>query len=256
MRIIKRLFLSRYLGKLDVDFNSVDVLPPHSELFCPMINLRRIFDSRLNRTGSAGNWPVGLFRTTPEAVIVEITEIYRRLQRISGCSGPQIIEKLEAYRSELGEGVLPDSLELGPYIKYRLQIEDPQFLELDPRILLADTNYASRFMDEFIIREQRAKPYPPIDWLQSKLTIDGVEKKGAVGPTRVLKQGGTLTLISPPFPRSEDRKWKLIKVLMTDQDEVWHYSRPAVSWTTLAGEWGIALVRHGRPIYHVVTMRS
>jgi hypothetical protein len=43
---------------------------------------------------------------------------------------------------------------------------------------------------------------------------------------------------------------------MTDRDELWAFSSPAEYWKGLAGRAGVALVRDGRPIAHVVTVMN
>ena len=43
---------------------------------------------------------------------------------------------------------------------------------------------------------------------------------------------------------------------MTDGDELWEFSSPAEYWENLAGREGVALVRDGRPIAHVVALMN
>jgi hypothetical protein len=79
-------------------------------------------------------------------------------------------------------------------------------------------------------------PFPPVEWLIRRIDVDEVEKD-----------------IEKWDERYRDYSWRPFKARMTDRDELWEFSSPAEYWERLAGRAGVALVRDGRPIAHVVT---
>ena len=58
----------------------------------------------------------------PEAAIVTIVETYA-LSKKSGASDSDIFDHIEAHRSQIGSGVMPNPLNLESYIQYRIAIE-------------------------------------------------------------------------------------------------------------------------------------
>jgi hypothetical protein len=82
-------------------------------------------------------------------------------------------------------------------------------------------------------------PFPPVEWLIRRIDVDEVEKD-------IEKWDG----------RWRDYSWRPFKAQMTDGDELWEFSSPAEYWENLAGREGVALVRDGRPIAHVVTLMN
>ena len=59
----------------------------------------------------------------PEAAIVTIVETYA-LSKRSGASDLDIFNHIEAHRSQIGSGTMPDPLDLESYIQYRIEIEN------------------------------------------------------------------------------------------------------------------------------------
>ena len=82
-------------------------------------------------------------------------------------------------------------------------------------------------------------PFPPIEWLIRRIDVDEFEKD-------IDKWDG----------RWRDYSWRPFKARMTDRDELWEFDSPAKYWEGLAGREGVALVRDGRPIAHVVTLMN
>jgi hypothetical protein len=81
-----------------------------------------------------------------------------------------------------------------------------------------------------------ADPHPPVEWLIRRIDVDEFEKD-------IDKWDG----------RWRDYSWRPFKARMTDRDELWEFSSPGEYWERLAGRAGVALVRDGRSIAHLVT---
>ena len=77
-------------------------------------------------------------------------------------------------------------------------------------------------------------PFPPTEWLKRRIDVDEIKK----------------------YPQWERTFSSLFKARMTDRDELWEFSSPGQSWKNLCGRAGVALVRDGRPIAHVVTVMN
>lgn len=77
--------------------------------------------------------------------------------------------------------------------------------------------------------------YPPASWLKSRMTTAELEKEY-------------------PWYRNEDAFGPGIR--LQDGDEFWSFSSPEEQWHALAGRGGIALIRDGKCIGHVVTILS
>ena len=74
-------------------------------------------------------------------------------------------------------------------------------------------------------------PFPPIEWLEKRVDIDEIDA-------------------------GNPRDWNHIKMRFTERDELWTFSSPRDYWAGLAGRAGVALIRNGRPIAHVITFMN
>ena len=77
--------------------------------------------------------------------------------------------------------------------------------------------------------------YPPASWLQERMTPAEVEEEF-------------------PWYRKQDAFGR--GVTWRAGDELWRYSSPKEQWMALAGRGGIALIRDGRCVGHVLTILS
>jgi hypothetical protein len=90
------------------------------------------------------------------------------------------------------------------------------------------------------------EPEPPIEWLWERISVDEVER----GEIHRLVWGHPPALLILGVDRNE---WQLMKTLMTEDDELWEFSSPAEMWNMLTGRQGVALVRNGTIVAHMVT---
>lgn len=77
--------------------------------------------------------------------------------------------------------------------------------------------------------------YPPTSWLTTQMTVDEFEK-----------EFGDLKG-DPNFTEFAN---------LQKGDKLWRFMSPKEDWDALAGRGGIALVRHGRVIAHILTIMS
>lgn len=82
-------------------------------------------------------------------------------------------------------------------------------------------------------------------WLQKKITLKEAEtihlvKDDRLGPEPI------------PFGFSND-EWKAMIAKMEDGDELWEFCSSLESWRIMGGREGIALIRNGQVIDHIVT---
>jgi hypothetical protein len=78
--------------------------------------------------------------------------------------------------------------------------------------------------------------YPPSTWLRSRMTVEEFEQE---------------------FPNYMDTPYLVeFMRLLQEGDQLWRFSSPPQQWAALAGRGGVALVRDGRLVAHIVTLLS
>lgn len=77
--------------------------------------------------------------------------------------------------------------------------------------------------------------YPPASWLKERITLDEAEEEF-------------------PWFRNQDVFGR--GIAWREGDEIWRFSSPKEQWMALAGRGGIALIRDGRCVGHVLTSLS
>jgi hypothetical protein len=97
---------------------------------------------------------------------------------------------------------------------------------LDRQLEIADSWVLNEIQ---LIKSKRS--FPPIEWLEKRVDIDEIGA-GSSGD------------------------WNRLKMFLTERDELWTFSSPPDYWAGLAGRAGVALVRNGRPIAHVITVMN
>jgi hypothetical protein len=93
-------------------------------------------------------------------------------------------------------------------------------------------------IDEFppwVFETLEEPQYPPASWLKSRMTTEELEKQY-------------------PWYREDGAFGHGIR--LQEGDELWWFSSPQEQWNALAGRAGIALVRDGKCIGHIVIILS
>ena len=90
-------------------------------------------------------------------------------------------------------------------------------------------------------------------WLQQKITLEQAEAENT--PKVDDESRAKSPELAKPFG-FQNHEWEARKALMQSGYEIWMFSSPAESWQALAGRAGVALVRRGRVIATVVTLRN
>jgi len=87
-----------------------------------------------------------------------------------------------------------------------------------------------------------------IDWLIKKLTVEEAETLNMVSDKRLGPE---------PIPFGFlNHAWRNLKSLITEGDELWEFSSPKKTWEYLAGAEGVALMRKGKEIAHIITREN
>lgn len=207
-----------------------------------LIRRRQRFDPRLKRE-RIGNWPMYRFRNTPEAILFEAVDAYRDLWS-GGAHDWQIWEKLDAWLNADGPP-MPHGAALSDYLKSRLRFIDPGFLNLGDQFLSGHIAICARWLDK--IKPAKGEVWPPREWLTRQLTFAEFESLG-VGPGRSALGAPAVLNLS-----LSQRDVVRLKLRMLAGDQIWAFSSPSHTWRTLSGRAGVALVRNGSSVAHVVT---
>ena len=226
-----------------------------------LVHRRQSVDSRL-ADENVGEWLLWEFLETPEAMILDVvTKWY--LLRIAHVAESDIWKKLQSHRDEeirrhdAREVPLPTPIDLDAYIEYRLGVEDPAYLTLDSRFIKEQINFCRRYAEY----QSEHGWQPPKEWLGEKISVHDFDSGnfGANFPT--LPDEPTLSFagsITQYFLGSEHLQPKLrdLRFLMLPGDEFWAFNSPSEYWQKLRGRAGIALVRNGNPVGHVVLVMN
>ena len=99
---------------------------------------------------------------------------------------------------------------------------------------------------------------PAKEWLKARVSFSDIESGKRLpfeygGLIEITLDGRTerLGMIVP-----NNRDWQRIKLRMLPNDELWTFSSPGKYWQGLSGRMGVALIRNGHPIDHVITMMN
>jgi len=102
----------------------------------------------------------------------------------------------------------------------------------------------------------------PRDMLQRRVTVD--EAIGAVTAATVClkktvaetESARTVQNERPSSPLFANDRWRAFLAQMQEGDELWTFCTPPETWEHVAGFGGIAVVRHGKIVVEIVTLRS
>ena len=227
---------ARLWGRRDVEETGSS-----SAALVDMIALRRRRDPALRGRPPPDQWPMAALWPTPEGIVLEIIELHTLL-RADGMTDQQTIERIETWRRTIAVAHDPPPSELQVYIKFRLQLEAPGYpienAKLFTKVMARAGAYAAA-----ALTKTTAEPWPPVDWLEKRIgLIDldyGTENAGFVN-----EHSGEWS----PYRRAFSR----IALRMRDDDELWTFASPPETWRRLMGRRGVALVRQGKAIEHVV----
>ena len=242
--------LRERMSRVDQPFLPAEAFDQIPELFIgDLVRRRRRVDRRLKgkRVGDMMMWQL---LETPEAMILDVVSKYSALKS-ADVADALIWEKLEAHRHEHGEGELPRECDLPRYVSYRLSIEDADYVKLGAQFLagqiaLCERHYRAR------LQRQSGREWPPVAWLQRQLSVSEFESIGigidpfAAGAPAVLSRGRD----------GITRELDDLKFLMLPSDQIWTFSSPPDYWQNLGGRAGIALIRKGVPVGHVITAKN
>jgi len=192
-----------------------------------LVKRRKKYDSSL-RGVNINNWPQASFWGLPEDLIFDITKKHSTLIA-DGLSAQQIWLRIEAHRAYHSPGNIPPSPSLADYIKYRLEIEHPEYTAFGDELLQQQIKDCQAMIDH-----KTGEPWlVPAEALRKKLSQGEVEQLCSEAPKNM-----TINY----------REMQELKFRLSEGDEVWSYILPPTE--------GIALVRGGRSIASAVTTWS
>lgn len=86
------------------------------------------------------------------------------------------------------------------------------------------------------------------DWLTKRTTVAQAESSHMVSATQ---------LGPDPVPFGyRNEQWVDLLAQMSDSDELWEFRSPRETWTNMAGQSGIALIRNGELVARIITMMN
>jgi len=196
-----------------------------------MIELRRQTMPWLRRPKPARKWPMFELWRSPEATTLETIESFRWIGD-AGASDQSALETLAARIIDRHSRKLLDAdFTIRELVVSRLRIEYPSYSSIQAKILDQQLEIADSWVLTEIQSIRSEPPFPPIEWFEKRVNFDEIDA-------------------------GNQRDWKHILMRFTERDELWTFSSPSDYWAGLAGRAGIALVRNGRPIAHVITFMN
>jgi hypothetical protein len=213
---------------------------------CEMIDLRRrvdkrlksaralskwsLFNKRLKSELAASRWPLFKVWQSTEALIFNIVA-FCLILKDDGCTEYDAIKRL----AEFSEQPLPnlENIDLNSYLKLRLQTADAEYMALGSEIFNKAVEIATTCAKDQIKKRKEESLFPPVAWLGAKIPLEKVAEY-----------------------HNKDREWLRFQVRMKPDDEVRSFSGFAIPESNLSFRAGMALVRQGKPIEHLITVRS
>jgi hypothetical protein len=211
-------------------FRMSNVRPNRRSILVQMTELRRE-GSRLQDAKGPDQWLKSLLWQPPEAeaTILNAVENFRWLKD-AGLTDQSALQHLEALSSE----DIKSDVTLREYIERELKMVDPLYLTMGDEIMAQQLEMADKWAQQDIRWTKSEPSFPPNEWLTKRIGIEDIDR------AKVGKKAG----------------WSNIMARLTERDELWEFSSPADHWENLAGRAGVALIREGRSIAHVITMMN
>lgn len=220
----------------------------HLFSICKMIDQRRRLDKTIKHEKRASQWPSNKVLTTPESLITNVVEFCEFLKN-DGHSEEESIRKIAAFSNQ----VLPqENLNIVSYLKLRLEASDPSYLVLGHDLLDGAVAIAVAYARKAIEKRQSEMPFPPVGWLGEKISHDKVSTYRNKIHARSLD--GKDEVIETPVPQSRD--WIRFQLRIKPDDEIRSFSGSLIPGHGLSYRTGIALVRKGVPIEHIITIKG
>jgi hypothetical protein len=214
--------------------------PRRETILVQMIELRRRKDPRLGRAKPADRWPMFQLRETPEATILSTMEDFRWLKD-AGLDDQSALRRMETLTSGNASPLLGSGFTLRGLIAISLKTVDPSYLALGDEILVRQLEIADKWVQDQIQWTKSQPAFPPIEWLKKRVTEQEIDS-GQAG--RILAS----------VPKHTD--WLHVRARLVAGDEIWEFDSPREDWERLMGWRGIALIRDGRPIAHIVVVMN
>jgi hypothetical protein len=212
-----------------------DVRPDRTSILRRMTELRRVKDSRLQSAQGSDQLIESVLWQPPkaEATILDTVENFRWLKD-AGLSDQSALQHLEALASRDTSYSLKSDVTLRGYVARRLKMVDPLYLTLGDEILVQQLGIADKWVQDDIQWTKSEPAFPPFEWLTERISVDSIGSatgRNHAGLDRILAR-------------------------LTEHDELWQFSSPSDHWKNLAGRAGVALIRNGRSIAHVITIMN
>ena len=212
---------------------------PETAILIEMIEVRKRYDERL-RSDNLSNWPMFRFWTSPEATVFDAVSDFCWLLD-AGLTEDLVVERLRTLDPADKECVQVATLR--PYIEEQLRRVDPAYLDLRSDILTKSIDLATQWARDEIDWINSAEPYPPCEWLGN--------------PIQFADAAPQFSSIRSSLPEAlGKREWRHLRARIADGDELRTFCSPPDTWERLAGRKGVALVRRGKPIVHIVTVMN
>jgi hypothetical protein len=181
-------------------------------------------------------------------MILDLVTKYHQLLS-AGAAEDLIWNKLEAYCADFDTRTLPNQCSLLDFVAHRLALEHPRYGEFGSSLLLSQIERCQQFVRKDVQSTTGSKGWPPPEWLTKRINLPSYPtRKPQLGSAQ--SRGEAIHQLRAYKSRQEIRT---LEVLMLPGDEVWEFSSPPELWQKLMGRAGVALVRDGRSIAHVVT---
>ena len=167
---------------------------------------------------------------SPEATTLDTIEGFRWIMD-AGFSDQTALETLAARIGHRHSRVLDANFTIREVVVSRVKSAHPSYSSIQAKTLDQQLKIADCWVLNEIQSIKLAPPFPPTEWLEKRVDFDEIDT-------------------------GNPRDWSHIKMRFTERDELWTFSSPRDYWEGLAGRAGVALIRNGRPIAHVITVMN
>jgi hypothetical protein len=258
-------FLSPKLTKPEARADAVedrktiaDRPPLREDTIHRMVETRQRAGGRMHREEPVRNWTTGRLLVSAEAAILENHEQYSWL-RDAGLTEEAAWKTVASRRANITIDALPDIEWNGDgYVRHRLTVVNSVYLRLDERVLGQVLATARDWVEQHVRAVKEAPPWPPLHWLHSEVSAADVDQHETDQRRLGATAGGErVAFVSSVLDdASESLGWRRLRGCIAPGDALWTFDSPGDYWRGLAGRAGIALLRDGRPIDHIVTVMN